>query len=360
MYATRTILFLIGYSLERKRIIRETSDLPKVSVIVPSRNEEDNIDRCLESIVRVDYPKDKLEIIAVNDRSTDRTGEIISSYMQKYDFIKICNVKPEDIEGNLQGKPGAIQHGADQATGEVILMTDADCAVNPGWVKTIATGYGDPKVGLIASYTLIESETLFEKIQSLEWIYMHTMASGGIGLAQPLGCYGNNLSVRKETFDKLGGYREIPFSVTEDLAVLQAVAASEYEPRYYCHKNATVTTLPEPTFKDYLKQRHRWAVGGQKLGWRAVAFVGTSITMWTGIFASALCSEWGLTAGLIATRLAGDFSLIFTSLAHLRKTRMAGWIFPSVFFFMFIELIIPFVLLDKKIEWKGQTFNQAN
>ncbi|MFP4528669.1 MAG: glycosyltransferase [Candidatus Kapaibacterium sp.] len=344
----------------RKKLIYESDYEPRVTVLVPARNEEDKIARCLDSLTRINYPEDKLEIIIVNDRSEDRTSDIIDQFVNKYDNMQRIDVVEEIHDKNLRGKPGAIQKGADNATGDLLIMTDADCTVDPEWVRTIATGFSDPEVGFIAAYTHIDPETVFARVQALEWIYMHTMACGGLALGQPLGCYGNNLSVRTKTFREINGYRGVPFSVTEDLALLQHIVRAGYKARYYCHPKATVTTLPEPTFGAYIKQHHRWAIGGQNLGWRAVAFVVTSVALWAGIFTSLFCGEWLLTAGLLGARLIGDFSIIFSALRILGRPRIAWWIFPSVFFFMFIELIIPFVLLDKDIEWKGQTFSARN
>lgn len=82
-------------------------------------------------------------------------------------------------------------------------MTDADCIVHPDWIRTIAECYADDNIGLVASFTLVGGKRLFDIIQSVEWIYMNTMASAGVGLNIPLGCYGNNLSVRKKCMKKL-------------------------------------------------------------------------------------------------------------------------------------------------------------
>ncbi|MFW5701669.1 MAG: glycosyltransferase, partial [Bacteroidota bacterium] len=72
----------------RKKLIYESDYEPRVTVLVPARNEEDKIARCLDSLTRINYPEDKLEIIIVNDRSEDRTSDIIDQFVNKYDNMQ--------------------------------------------------------------------------------------------------------------------------------------------------------------------------------------------------------------------------------------------------------------------------------
>src|SRR5690606_36911952 len=111
----------------------------------------------------------------------------------------------------------------------------------PRWIETIA-GYCTEDTGLVASFTVMEPGNTFETLQTLEWVFNHTLAGAGVGLKQPLGCFGNNLSIRRTVYDELGGYARIRFSVTEDLALQQAVAATRWNMRYPCSYDARVVT----------------------------------------------------------------------------------------------------------------------
>ncbi|MGA2298150.1 MAG: glycosyltransferase, partial [FCB group bacterium] len=144
---------------------------PFVSVVIPSRNEEHNIEACINSISQNNYPIDKYEIIAVNDRSTDNTLGILRQLSNVHVNLKIVNITENNKNKNLTGKPGALQAGINTANGEIILMTDADCVVNQNWIKSLVNTYYDSSVGLTASFTNINGKNIFENFQALEWIY---------------------------------------------------------------------------------------------------------------------------------------------------------------------------------------------
>jgi cellulose synthase/poly-beta-1,6-N-acetylglucosamine synthase-like glycosyltransferase len=360
IFAIRTLIFYIGVAYARKETNIKSNELfePFVSVIIPSRNEENNIENCINYFNKSDYPKNKFEIIAVDDRSTDKTPQIIANLQLKYENLKVVTVTEKTKNINLKGKPGALSEGIKAATGELILMTDADCEVNPKWISTIVQQFNDKELGLLSSFTLIKEKSIFDKLQALEWIYMSTMASGGVGVKQPLGCFGNNLTIRKSVYDKLGGYENIKFSVTEDLALQQAVFKTDNKVKFICDYNSTVTTLPVATFGEYVSQHRRWALGGFELGWRAVIFVASSAAIWIGLLAALISGNFLWMFAIIITRIFGDFTLIQQSITTLKQEHLSQWIIPSVFYQMLIELIIPPSMLNKKIQWKGQIFGK--
>jgi cellulose synthase/poly-beta-1,6-N-acetylglucosamine synthase-like glycosyltransferase len=257
---------------------------------------------------------------------------------------------------NLRGKPGALQAGIDITKGNIILMTDADCTVNPNWIRKMIATYQNDKVGLTASLTNIKGNRIFDKIQAVEWIYMHTMASAGIGLGVPLGCYGNNYSVRKSDYEAVGGYKSIKFSVTEDLALLQAINNNNRQVRYLVDEGSVVDTLPCVTFGEYLKQRHRWAIGGLNLGFKAFVFVASSGAFWGGIMTALITSHIPWLIIILSVRLVCDFLLIYPTLAKIKKEALSMWVLPSIYFFTLMELIVPFLVIKKTVVWKNQVF----
>ena len=207
VYSIRGMIFILGAFIESLKKQKQNNFYqPFISVVVPARNEENNIENCLISLKNNNYPQEKFEIIAVNDRSTDSTLEKLEKFRGIIPNLKIVDITEANKISNLKGKPGALQAGINEAKGEIILMTDADCIVGNNWIETIVNEYAEKNISLVASFTNVIGNRIFDKIQAVEWVYMHTMASAGVGLNQPLGCYGNNLSFRKEEFDKLGGY----------------------------------------------------------------------------------------------------------------------------------------------------------
>lgn len=355
LYGARTLFFWTGHVRHGRD--RRRPDLPgKVSVVIPARNEERTIGRCLEALSRSDVDMSLVEVIVVNDRSTDSTGTLLDAFVPVYPWLRVVHRTSNADHPNLQGKPGALQAGFDKAVGDILLMTDSDCAVHPQWIATMASAFHDPKVDLAAGFTLVQASTFLERVQAVEWLFTQTMARGGIGNGVPLGCFGNNLAVRRSAYHAVGGYEGIRFSVTEDLALLQALSAYGSRIRYVCEPEATVTTLPVDSMGEYIRQRHRWARGGMALGWRASMFVIASAMLWVGFIASALEGSWIWFVFFASMRFIVDASMVGFTVLRLRQPALLPIITPALFLLIPTELSLPFLILQRRVVWKNQVF----
>ena len=116
------------------------TDTPFVSILIAARNEEDNLADCLESVLAVDYPPDKFEILVGNDKSEDQTGEIIDAFSVRYPQIKGYTIYKHKIDGN--GKANVLAQLATNARGEYLFITDADIRIPFPWIKTMLLGMG--------------------------------------------------------------------------------------------------------------------------------------------------------------------------------------------------------------------------
>ncbi len=361
IYIFRICFFFVGFLLEIKKTkkFREKNYEPYVSVIIPARNEEENILNTLFSFRNIDYPINKYEIIVVNDRSTDRTRNKIEEIISQIPNLKLLNIENDKQKFDIPGKAGTIHFGVQNAKGEIIMITDADCKVQSKWIKEMSKTYYDQQAGFVTSFTYVTGNRIFDKIQAIEWTYMHTMAMGGVGMNQPLGCYGNNLTFRKKFYQDFGGYKTIPFTVTEDLSLQMAFHKQNYKVHYLISPETLVDTKPCKNFKEYLSQHHRWARGGLNLGWRAVIFVLSSFAIWAGLIYFATQGDIlnMLFLGLI--RMLGDTILLIPPLKILKKSNVFLYLPIAVPFFLLMELIIPFSTLKRKVVWKNQVFTST-
>jgi cellulose synthase/poly-beta-1,6-N-acetylglucosamine synthase-like glycosyltransferase len=357
VYFFRAVFFIIGSKRGRlnfDEIILE--EYPNISVIVPAKNEQDNIGNCVNSILESNYPIDRFEIIVVNDQSTDDTASILNKFESEISNLRVITITQNDTK-TIAGKPGALDKGIEFANGEFLLFTDADCTVDRNWIDSIAKTFKHRNSDLVASFTLVKHDSFFSRFQAVEWLMSHTMASGGIGLGFTLGCFGNNMAISKKMYEELGGYKSIPFSVTEDLALLQAVDKANGKLEYICTKKSTVVTKPLDTVKEYLKQRKRWALGGRKLGWKAVFFVITSLLIWISAIVSLIVGNYILASTILLLKIISDIILIIPSLITVKEYKLLPYILPSSILFLLVELLLPILILDKKVEWKGNTFD---
>nr|MBP6510203.1 glycosyltransferase [Candidatus Kapabacteria bacterium] len=154
IYAARLAFFLIGQARPTPQRVVST-EVPFVSVIVPARNEEANLERCLTALSASDYPADRFEIIVVNDRSDDATEQVLEDLAAKLPKVRPLHRRDTLDHPNLKGKPGALQHGIDHATGSVYVLTDADCLVHREWLRTMVAPFADETVSLVCGFTVI-------------------------------------------------------------------------------------------------------------------------------------------------------------------------------------------------------------
>jgi len=357
IYFSRSVFFLLGSKKGRLNINSlNLENYPSISIVVPAKNEENNIEECIRAIMKSNYPSDKFELIVVNDQSTDNTKQKIDYLVTEFPNLKPIHV-PLNFKKEILGKPGALEIGIEKSENEIILFTDADCIVNKNWISSMARTFVHKKSDLVASFTLVKYNKFFGKFQAVEWLMSHTMASGGIGFGFTLGCFGNNMAITKNMYNKLGGYKKIPFSVTEDLALLQAVDKEGGRLNYICAEESTVKTMPIDTVINYLKQRKRWALGGRSLGWKAVFFVITSLLIWISAIVSLAVGNLFLASMIIAIKVVSDLILILPSVLTVKEYRLIPYIIPSSIIFLLVELLLPILILDKKVEWKGNTFD---
>lgn len=240
-------------------------DQPFISVIVAARNEEQNIGSCLESLSLQHYPPDKHEIIVVNDRSTDDTANIVDKFVKTNSRFRLLNI----IESNpyMSPKKWALTRGIQQAKGEIILTTDADCIVKPGWIASILR-YFEKDVGLVAGFSPLDrypSPSPFYRLIALESLALAGVAAGSFGKGFPLTCNGRNLAYRKPVYLQVGGFKSIArlISGDDDLLLHLVRKNTHWKLRYAIDQESFVSAKPPMNFKEFLHQRSRHASKGR-------------------------------------------------------------------------------------------------
>ncbi len=354
LFGAKTLVFVYGAARSRRipPILHSTQN-DTVSVVIPARNEQDSLPVCLESLLQ--NTDSSIEFIIVNDRSSDATQSVIDLYSKKDSRVKSVHLINER-QGNLRGKPGALDAGIKAAKGEIIIMSDADCTFPKEWIQTIKNAYSNPEIGMMAGFTSIKATTAFHHLQDMEWLMNHTLASSAMSLGHPLGCFGNNLSIRKSVYEAVGGYAGIKFSVTEDLQLLTGVSKAGYGILYPCHHSNAVITEPCPDWKSFVSQQHRWVRGSEALGWKKYLFAFFAFVFWTSLIYSGYHQDWTGIASILGIRVIGDCMIVMPSLFALKRTKQIPWIIPGMIFMMYMEIMVAFLLLKKDVHWKGQTF----
>jgi cellulose synthase/poly-beta-1,6-N-acetylglucosamine synthase-like glycosyltransferase len=327
-----------------------------VSIILAARNEQENISNCLDSLINLSFPLHLLEIIIVDDLSTDRTAEIVTEYAGRYTQVRLIN----SSTGNsaLTGKVKALTAGIAVASGEIILVTDADCILPHTWISEMIRYFDDANVGIVAGFTSIAGTDVFSRIQAIDWFTLVSLASASARLAMPSTAVGNNLSFRRTAYDKVGGYEQIPFSVTEDLALVRAVVSkTEYRLAFSPAKESMVTCEPCVTWKEWYNQRTRWFIGGKSMSLTSkLIFLAGYLTN-VGIIYLFVVGGWILPSILLAAKILLETLLVLPALWRSSRTSLLAIVPLYQTYFILYVLILPVLTAFRRtVSWKGRIF----
>ena len=250
----------------------------RVSVIIAARNEEDKLDKTIQDILAQKYPKELLEIIVVDDHSTDRTSQIICSYAAQ----GVILIKLNEDRALNSYKKKAISEAIKIASGELIVTTDADCRMGTHWLKTISDCYQQNNFKMISSpVAFFEEKNAFEEMQTLEFLYLIGLGAATIGQKMPSTCNGANLAYRRDVFYEVKGFQGIDDLASGDDELLLHKVASLYPQGIgFCKsEDALVFTHAKPDLSAFIQQRKRWASKSTRYRNKAIVALGVSIWM---------------------------------------------------------------------------------
>lgn len=335
---------------------KETNDssttTPMVTILIAARNEENNIGRCLDAIMAVDYPEDKLEVLVGDDMSEDKTAEVLEAYEIRYKPISYISIFKKTIAGN--GKANVLAQLASKAKGEVLFITDADISVPPNWIKSMLKGMRDD-VALVTGTSVVVGQSFLAYMQQIDWLYATGMLKVVSDLNIPVTTMGNNMALRKSAYQQVGGYEAMPFSVTEDLELFNHIK-KRYKTVNLFNSDVLNTSSPQRSFSDLLKQRKRWMRGAFQLPLIMIVLLILQSSYLAFILGILIINPM---LGLLAIILKFCFRYIFLSMV-VKRLKSSVNIFGSLifeFYSAFFSLVSLFYyLMPGKIEWKGREY----
>lgn len=228
----------------------------KVSVIVSVRNEESTLPGLIEHLEKQNYRKDLFEVIVIDDHSDDNTLQLLKSVHSTLS-LKILQL-PEGITS----KKKAIEAGLKEATGELIITTDADCRMGESWITAFASFYKKTNAQFIAAPVKMEGRTsVLNVFQSLDFLAMQAITGASVNDRFHSMCNGANLAYTKAAFLEVNGFEGIDEIPSGDDMLLMHKMFIRYPTMVLYMKNneAIVITHPESSWKNFLHQRIRWA-----------------------------------------------------------------------------------------------------
>ena len=360
LYLLVLIYLIKGWSnLKRPKL--DTVDFKtKVTVLIAARNEEEKIALTIDDILAQDFPKHLMEVIIVDDHSTDRTAEIIRSYAPQ--GIKLLQLNEDKPLNSYKKK--AIAEAINQSTGELMVATDADCRMGPQWLSSIVNYYETRNPVMISSpVTYFEEKSLFENLQTLEFGYLVAMGASFIGNNKASTCNGANFAYRKDVFYEVGGFKGIDELASGDDELLLQKVAEKYADRIAFLKlpEAIVYTHAKANLKEFLNQRRRWASKSTKYKDKKIVALAVGIWLFNVlILVNAILSFFDVRffyLFLLQYGLKFIFEAIFLlPVTAFFKRRGLIWLLfllspIHIVYFVYVGLIGN----TKKYVWKGRT-----
>ena len=257
------VILILYYGVSWRQIpgfYIDSPSIPKtrITVIIPARNEEKQIGPCLESVLQNNYPSHLLEILVVDDHSTDNTAAIV----QTYTGVKCISLE-DHISGPMNSyKKKAIETAILQSSGELIITTDADCIVKPRWLSTIAACYEKTASQLIVMPVCIHPKWNFLGIfQSLDFMTLQGITGASVYKGFLNMCNGANLAYTRMAFDEVDGFNGIDHIASGDDMLLMKKISDAFPGAiaYLKNEDVIVSTLAELYLSSFLQQRIRWA-----------------------------------------------------------------------------------------------------
>ncbi|MGB3005177.1 MAG: glycosyltransferase [Chitinophagaceae bacterium] len=235
--------------------VSEKKPVTRISVIIPARNEEENIGRLLQALQQQHYPKELFKVLVVDDHSSDNTALIVLQFPE----VILIQLKEDNINSY---KKKAIETGILAAKGDLIVTTDADCVPAPGWLQTISVFKEENKSAFIAAPVLFSNDNSFLQIfQSLDFMVLQGITGASVYKNIHSMCNGANLTYEKKAFDNVNGFAGIDMIASgDDMLLMHKIWKQQPEKVHYLKsKEAIVSTQPMKTWKDFFNQRIRWA-----------------------------------------------------------------------------------------------------
>ena len=347
------------------------ADLPTVAVVVAARDEEACIGRCVDALLAQDYPTDRIEVVVADDGSADRTAAVVRARTRRAlalpggdddardDAPRLRLVRVAEAAGGQRGKAHALHTAIATTTAEIVIVTDADCAAPPAWVRATVAPFADARVGLVCGLARIEPRPAhaFDRVQALDWTLLVGAVAALAEAGLPATGMGNNMAVRRAAYDAVGGYPALPFSVPEDFTLVRAVAErTAFRVRFPLSAATTVWTLPCDGVWAAVRQRRRWARGGLAGGAPVVAAY-AGLWLVHALPLAALAAAPALAAACVALKVAADAALVAAVLARVAgdrggRIRARDFLAFEAFLFAYLVALPAALMLRPRTGWK--------
>jgi len=348
----------------------ETKSKTTFTVIVPFRNEAENLPALLKSIQDLKYPINLFEVILVDDDSNDNSVEVIKKVLDTSRFRRDIRTDISIINNERKTnapKKDAITTAIHSAKHEWIITTDADCLLPELWLNSFDAFIQQTTTKcIVGPVKYHDANGFLNHFQSLDLLSLQGATIGGFGINRPFLCNGANFAYKKSVFNAVNGFEgNTNIASGDDIFLLEKVAKTYPKSVHYLKcEGAIVSTKPQKTWADLFSQRMRWAAKTSAYNTVFAKLTGLIVLLMNTLFVTALflflfnSFNAKILLYIIVIKLYLDFLLIYKKAAffnqkHLFKSYLLGF-----FVYPFFSVYVAFASIFKGYSWKGRTFKK--
>lgn len=322
-----------------------------VSVIVPVRNEEPTIQATIQCILACDYPDDQMEVLVVNDHSTDQTAQVVSAF--NTDKVQLVELD----EGSF-GKKAAIAKGVKVSHGQLIVCTDGDSVVEKGWLWQHVNSFDKGKM-LSFGPVQYKGNTFWSKILDIELSALVGIGAATSQMGFPTMLNGCNYSFSKDVFSQVMGFKGNENIATGDdeFLVRKIGKLGSDKIGFLKSKAALVVTDPPKGLSNFFLQRKRWASKWKYHKDAISKILPVTVSIMYALFIGLIMlnrNNLGLNLAFIGAKLIVDYIFLLIVRSAMAKT-------TNLIAVIFLEIIYPFYVLFFSVasnfghyRWKGR------
>lgn len=349
------LLFIVGLIRLPKTEVDKTLNPQKFSVLIPFRNEENSLDTLLKSIQNLEYNSDNLEILLIDDESTDNSVNIIKRWQNKIPNIKILN----NQRVSYSPKKDAIQVGIKASKFDFIITTDADCVFPKNWLFAYNTIIHQKQSLFVAGPIALKiNKNFVEQYQKHDSLSLIGVTMGSFGIQQPMMCNAANMGFDKKAYLQMQ-FHQTNIASGDDVFTLENFVKSFTKKVHYLNTTeALVVTKSENNWENVIQQRIRWAAKSTQYKSLFTKFVGLIVLITQLTIVVGLILKPFLTFYLLLVKIGIDLIIILITSKKLKqKISIPQYVLMGILY-PFLNTYIGIKALFGGYTWKERSFKK--
>lgn len=338
-----------------------------LSIIVSVRNEAENIEACVQSILNQDYPNNLMDIIVVNDFSTDNTLSILAKFEDKIRVFKLSEHLPE-ANRFTANKKKAITLAVENAKFPLILCADGDCEYGSLWVKSMSQYYYKYKKSFVSGpVDYMDTHGFWKQFLLMDLVAMIGVTAGSIGQKKPVMASGANMLFEKQAFEAVNGYEGNEHIASgDDVFLMQKIFLQNPKAiGFVKNAHAFAKTHSPQTFHEFLNQRIRWtSKSSNMMDPKVKAVLLFNYLFYLSCFANLFILPWFhfifLAFGflLLGFKILIDLLFFGNILAFYNKSNLLKWIVPMEILHIIYVSLMGVLAIFGTYSWKGRSIKK--